>query len=286
MKHVFMGVGCIAGVVIANVLSDSSWLPWVLGFVGCVLGHQLPGFLKYHKSSPKDFLAFHAPPDTTLTATNSVGMLNDALAKLSEGGLLLGFSPTIASARVNEAVWLSLSEAEQATLVQILVRAVFLNSGMHSAVDIYAGNAATLHRIWPEPDALENSLPQPSTALPIIQPTPNLTPASPKVAVVPTEEPALMKIDASTQGSHIRIIRFRGESESDYRLRIVKAIQRLVKGVYDTPKFNKEAALKINELLEGVDLDMLEKSDNSDEALAWLYKQIDELVLAGNATKF
>jgi len=149
MKHVLKGVGCIVGVVIANLVSDTPWLPWVLGFVGYVCGHYLVAFLHYQKSTPKDFLSFHAPPDTTLTQTNSVGMINDALAKLAKGGLLMGFNPTIASARVNESSWNSLSETERTAFVQILTRAIFLNSGQHSAVEVFAGDPITMHRVWP-----------------------------------------------------------------------------------------------------------------------------------------
>lgn len=141
------------GVVIAHLVSTSSWLPWLLGLVGYVFGHFLAGFLKYQKMSPKDFLAFHAPPDTTLTETNSVGMMNDALAKLKEGGFLLGFKAGMASARVNEAVWLSLSEVERTTFLAVLSRAVFMHTGEHTDVEIYTGSVETLRRIWPAPES-------------------------------------------------------------------------------------------------------------------------------------
>jgi hypothetical protein len=147
-KHLFIIFGCIAGLVLGNMISTAFWVGGLCGFFGAILGHQLCSYLDYTKASPKSFLAFHGP-DSPITKTGSQNELIVAFDRLQKGGLLKGFKPELASALVDEEIWLTLSDSERKTFIQMFCRAVVLDGGEQSSVCIYAGDAGSLHRLWP-----------------------------------------------------------------------------------------------------------------------------------------
>jgi len=122
MKYVFAFVGMLIGQVAGGLIADSRVVEWTLGTVLFIVGYQLPSFIRYTRSSPKQFLAYHRPGGP-ISRSRSSGELRTFLAQIYEGGLLLDFHPNNNYAKVDGEQWANLAESEKLTLAQVLMQA-------------------------------------------------------------------------------------------------------------------------------------------------------------------
>lgn len=128
MKYVFAFVGMLIGQVVGSLIADSRVIDWTLGVILAVVGYQVPAFIKYTRSTPKQLLAFHGP-GAPISRSTSSGQLRTFLSQLHEGGLLLDFDPNNEFAKVDGVQWANLVASEKLTLAQVLMQAQAVEAG-------------------------------------------------------------------------------------------------------------------------------------------------------------
>lgn len=121
MKYIFGFVGMFIGQFVGRLVADHWLIGWTLGVILAVIGYQIPSFIRYTRSTPKQLLAFHGP-DAPISRSTSSGELRTFLGQLREGGLLLDFHPHNDFATVDKVQWDNLDEPERLTLVQVLMQ--------------------------------------------------------------------------------------------------------------------------------------------------------------------
>lgn len=122
MKDVFAFLGMFIGSTVGSIIADSLMVRLSIGIIFSIVGYQLPGFIRYVRSSPKQLLAYHGP-DAPISRSRSLGELKAFWWQLHEGGLLLDFRPNDNYAEVDGGQWVNLTEHEKVALAQVLMQA-------------------------------------------------------------------------------------------------------------------------------------------------------------------
>ncbi len=143
MKYICAFIGIIIGQALGEFINDTTLVRWTAGLVLGVIGYELPKFIKYARSTPKQFLAFHGP-NAPISRTQSAGEIRTFLSQLNKGGLLLDFHPQREDTTVARAQWSELSDAERLTLCQILMQARVLYDNSASELRLLGGDGVVL----------------------------------------------------------------------------------------------------------------------------------------------
>lgn len=143
MKFFLAFIGMLIGQFVGEFIADSRILNWTFGFILGAVGFQMPAFLGYTRSTPKQLLTFHGP-DAPISRSTSSGELRTFLSQLHKGGLLLSFAPHGSDAKVNEVQWRNLQDSEKLTLFQVLAQAQRIDATQTPEIRLFSKNDVLL----------------------------------------------------------------------------------------------------------------------------------------------